>query len=307
MTPPNEPDLQPPVGPSAEPTRPAPPSRWRTPRTTLRAGRLMVAVGVVGMVLAVLGMIIGWMFVGQLASASEDSLDVTLQSLNAVEDTIDLADDVLVSTADGVEALAGTLSAVSGSFDAGTQAIDDVAGLAESVGPSIENATSTVRALEGIGDDIDSVLNALSSIPFGPDYNASRGLGETFAQLADDLEVLPGELNSTASSLTEFTGSAADVQQELDALTMSVESISDDLSDTGALVDQYRSSVVDARAVAVDANDDLDNGVALMRLLLIAGGITLLFGQIVPLWLGRTLIDEAAGLRPDGTEPDTVA
>ena len=93
--------------------------RWRSPQDTRRAGHLMIGVGIAGMLIAVFGMIVGWIFVGQLATASDDSLDVTLQSLDAIDDTIDLADDVLVSTADGITALAGTLTAVSGSFDAG--------------------------------------------------------------------------------------------------------------------------------------------------------------------------------------------
>jgi len=175
----------------------------------------MIGVGIAAMLIAVFGMIVGWIFVGQLATASDDSLDVTLQSLDAIDDTIDLADDVLVSTADGITALAGTLTAVSGSFDAGTQAIDDIAGLATTIGPSLEDAGSTVRTLERIGDDIDSVLGALSNLPLAPDYDPSAGLGDTFGQLADTLEALPGQLESTAVSLTEFTGSADELQQQL--------------------------------------------------------------------------------------------
>jgi methyl-accepting chemotaxis protein len=253
----------------------------------------MIAVGVAGMLIAVFGMIVGWIFVGQLASASNDSLEVTLQSLDAIDDTIDLADDVLVSSAGAVDALAGTLTAVSGSFDAATQAIDDIADLATTFGPSLEDASATVRILEDIGNDIDSVLAAVSSIPLAPDYDPSAGLGETLGQLADTLEELPGQLSATAGSLTEFTGSADELQQQLDDLAGSVRSISDDLGDTGTLVDQYRASVADARALAVDANNDLDNGVILMRILLVLGGIILLLGQIVPLWLGRSLLDDA--------------
>ena len=135
----------------------------------------MIGLGVAGMLIAVFGMIVGWIFVGQLASASDDSLDVTLQSLDAIDDTIDLADDVLVSTAGGINALAGTVIAVSGSFDAATQAIDDIAELAKTVGPSLEDAGSTVRTLEGIGDDIDSVLAALLRFPSPP--TTTRALG----------------------------------------------------------------------------------------------------------------------------------
>jgi methyl-accepting chemotaxis protein len=273
-------------------------SRWRSPTATRRAGTLMIALGVVGALVAMFGTVVGWIFVGQLANASDDSLAVTIQTLDAVDDTIDLADDVLVSTADGITALAGTLTAVSASFDSGTQAIDDIAGLAGTIGPSLENASGTVRTLEKIGGDIDTLLTALSSLPIGPDYNPQAGLGETLGTLADTLDELPGQLEDTATSLTGFTDSAVELQQQLDDLAGSVQSISDDLADTGSIVDQYRKSVADARALALETNSDLSTGVILMRILLVVGGITLLLGQIVPLWLGRSLLDDADAMEP---------
>jgi hypothetical protein len=90
------------------------------------------------------------------------------------------------------------------------------------------------------------------------------------------------------------------LQDELDRFATSVSAISDDLSDTGVLVDQYRASVEDARAVALDTKSDLDTSVVMMRILLVVGGITLLLGQIVPLWLGRSLLDD---LPDDGPSP----
>ena len=265
----------------------------------------MIGVGVAGALIAVFGMVVGWIFVGQLASASDNSLEVTLQTLDAVDDTIDLADEVLVATSDGVAALASTLTAVSASFDTGTQAIDDIAGLAETLGPSLEDASGTVRTLEKIGGDIDALLVALSSLPVGPDYNPQAGLGDTLGTLADTLEQLPGQLDATATSLTEFTGTAGELQQQLDDLATSVQVISDNLSDTGSIVDQYRASVANARALALGANDDLSTGVVLMRILLIVGGITLLLGQVVPLWLGRSLLDDADAMDNDGaTTPE---
>lgn len=253
----------------------------------------MIALGVVGAMVAVFGTVVGWVFVGQLATASDDSLDITIQTLDAVDDTIDLADEVLVSTADAVGALAGTLTAVSTSFSSGTQAITEIARLAETIGPSLEDASTTVRNLEALGGTIDSVLRALSSLPIGPDYEPASDLEETLGQLADTLEELPDQLAGTSESLTDFTDSAGGIQEQLDEFALSVESISTDLGDTGVLVDQYRARVADARALAVDTNDDLDTGVTLVRILLLAGGITLLLGQVVPLWLGRSLLDEA--------------
>lgn len=258
--------------------------RWRSPQDTRRAGRLMIGLGVAGALVAVFGMIVGWVFVGQLADASDDTLEVTLQSLDAVDDTLDLADEVLGSSVEGIDALAASLTAVS---------IDGPIVSARPAMSSIDTAAGTVRRLERIGDDIDSVLGALSNIPFGPDYNPSAGLGDTFGDLADTLEALPDQLASTSGNLTDFTASAGDLQQQLDVLADSVTAISADLADTPELIDQYRQSVADARALAVSTDNDLDTGVVLMRILLVVGGITLLLGQIVPLWLGRSLLDDA--------------
>jgi methyl-accepting chemotaxis protein len=264
---------------------------WRSPRDQRRAGRLMIGLGVVGALVAVFGTIGGWIFVGQIADASDDSLDVTVQALDAVDDTIDLADEVLASTVDAVDALAGTLNAVSASFESGTAAIDDVAALADTLGPSLTDAGATVRTLERVGGQIDDVLSGLSSLPFGPDYDPDDGLGDTFGRLAATLEDLPGQLESTSNSLTDFTENAGTLQGELDRFADSVAAIAADLAGTGDLVEQYRTSVESTRQLAVDTKTDLDLSVVMMRVLLVVGGVTLLLGQIVPLWLGRSLLD----------------
>lgn len=262
----------------------------------------MIGVGVVGAVVAVFGTAVGWVFVGQVASASDDSIEVTIQTLEAVDDTIDLAEQVLVSTADAVDALAGTLRAISASFDTATTAIDEIASLADTLGPSLTDAGETVRTLERIGDQIDDVLGALSNLPIGPDYDPDDGLGDTFGRLAATLEELPGQLESTSTSLTDFTANAGMLRSELDSFATAVGDIALDLSGTGTLVDQYRASVADARVLALDAKDDLDLSVTLVRVLLVFGGVTLLLGQIVPLWLGRSLLDDLAD--NPAVEPD---
>jgi methyl-accepting chemotaxis protein len=277
--------------------------RWRSPDDTRRAGTLMVALGVAGALIAVFGMVVGWVFVGQIATASDDTLDVALQSLDAADSTIDLADGVLAASAEAVDALAATLVALSSSFESGTAAIDDVAALAETIVPSLEDAGSTVRQLEDIGTDIDSVLGALSNLPIGPEYDPTAGLGATFGQLAGTLEALPDQLTSTAGNLNDFTSSAGAVQSEVDRIATSVQSVAVELADTEALIEQYRASVADARALASATNDDLDTGAMLMRILLVAGGVTLLLGQVVPIWLGRSLLDEADRLRVGDDDP----
>jgi len=276
--------------------------RWRSIEAQRRAGRLMVGVGFTGALLAVVGSITAWLFVGELHDATDESLAVTVETLDSIDDTIDLADDVLGSTTDVVAAVAGTLESLSGSFDTATTAIDDVAGLAESLGPSLDEATSTTRTLEEIGAEIDRALVAVSSLPIGPDYDPESGLGETFGRLTAALEPIGENLSTTATSLTEFTDSAGELSERLATLTDSVQGVSADLADSDLLVDQYRARVAEARALAVDTRADLGDDVRLMRLLIAIGGLTLLIGQIVPLWVGRSVLDEVNALAADVTD-----
>lgn len=253
----------------------------------------MIGVGVAGAILAVVGTITAWVFVGELHTATDDTLDITIRTLDSVDDTIDLAADLLVSTQETVDALAATLTAASGSFDAATNAIDEIAAFADVLAPSIDNAVSATQALERAGDNIDSVLTALSSLPIGPDYDPENGLGATFGRLTAALEPIPDQLTTTADSLTEFTSSASGLQAELETLAESVQSVSNDLAGSDVLIDQYRASVDQARQLAVEARDDLAGDVRWMRALIVLGGITLLVGQIVPLWVGRWVLDGA--------------
>jgi len=60
------------------------------------------------------------------------------------------------------------------------------------------------------------MLDAVSSLPVVPSYDSEDGLGATFGRLADTLEELPGQLEATSVSLTDFTDDAGELQAELD-------------------------------------------------------------------------------------------
>jgi len=102
-----------------------------------------------------------------------------------------------------------------------------------------------VRTLERVGGQVDSALDAVSSLPVVPSYDSEDGLGATFGRLADTLEELPGQLDAIAGRLTDFTDNVGELQAELDRFADAVSTIAADLGDTDILVEQYRTSVAD--------------------------------------------------------------
>lgn len=259
----------------------------------LRTGQLMIAVAVVGVVVAVAGTVVGWRLVGDVRAATGDSVVVTLETLDSVEDTIDLSEQVLTSIRSTVATTESTLTAVDDSFTVGGDVIAEVAELTEEVGPSLADAARILRQLEGVGSTIDSVLGGLSRVPLGPDYDPDQALGDTVGQLADTIGRLPERFESTAADLNDFDRSVLDISAQIVELTATVSDVRRSLDEATQLVSDYRANVRDARAVALDARTNLDTDVGLMRVLIVIGGITFAFGQIVPFWLGRQLVSRS--------------
>lgn len=252
----------------------------------------MIAVGAVGVVVALAGTVVAWQLVGNLDDSSRQTIDVTIETIDSIEDSLDLAARVITSTAESVDAAAASLDALDESFESASGVIGEIGDLTTIVGPTLEDAATTLGELEGVGDGIDSILEDLSSIPFGPDYEPERGLGETIGDLATEIGALPEVFEQTSNDLTTFEADLAALQTEVNTLASAVGDVSAELDGSDDIIAGYRTNLADARMVAVTTRNELGSDVGMMRLILLIGGINLAISQIVPFWLGRSLLAE---------------
>ena len=257
--------------------------------TRRRLGTVMILVAVVGVIVAAVGTVVAWRLVGDLNSSSRDSLDATIETLDTVENSIELADSVIVATTATLDTAAATLTAVSASFADASGVIDEIDTLTESVGPALDQTAKTLRQLQGVGSTIDDALEDLDDLPFAPNYDGGAGLGPTIAQLAEDIEPLPVEFASASTELDGFGASITTLTQDVQQLSTDVRIVSAELNGTDVLIASYKSNISDARQAAVEARDGLTGNVGFLRILLVIGGINLAVAQVVPFWLGRAL------------------
>lgn len=264
--------------------------RSRLRLTRRQAGKVMIGVAVVGVIVSVVGTVVGWRLVGQVNRSTRDTLDASIETIDSVESSIDVADDVLEAATDTTETAGSTLDAVATSFDESTGVIASVDELTDIVGPALEDASSTLRTLEGVGNDIDGVLESLSDIPFGPDYDADNGLGATIGSLADTFEALPEEFEETSEELDGFSNSLVELSDEVSQLSSDIDDVTSELAGSDELVELYRENIAEARRVAVETRDGLEGDITAMRLILVIAGLNFAIGQIVPFWVGRELL-----------------
>lgn len=253
----------------------------------------MIAVAAVGVAVALASILVGWRFLGRVNDSTGDSLDVTVDTLDSIGESITVVDEVLDASAGAVETTGSTLHAVVSSFDESAGVIDSIQDLIDTVGPSLDLAADNLRAVEGVANGIDSLLEDLDDLPFAPSYDSDDGLGSTVGRLADDLDALPDEFATTSEELDGFATSLDELSAEIERLSGDVDDVTAELDDRDRLIRRYRTNIADARALAVDTRDGLDDDIGLLRLLLVIGGINFGVGQIVPFWVGRNLVREA--------------
>jgi hypothetical protein len=257
-----------------------------------RVGRLLVTTAAMGLVIALIGIVAAWRLIGDVDTATRDTLDLTIESLDSLRDTLDISDGVLAATSDSLQAVEDNLRVVEPTLADGSQAVSDVSTLSATSEPALRDAVTTLRQLEALGDQIDGVLVGVSSVPFGPDYNPDAGLGPTFGRLATNLEPLPQAFAATTTGLDELSTSLADMQTKVATLTYSVAQVNDQLAGSDQLLTDYRDRVDRARVVAMTSRHDLDRDQTLLRVVVVLAGVVFAAMQLMPLWAGWELLDE---------------
>ncbi|HZB40598.1 MAG TPA: hypothetical protein VE487_06520 [Ilumatobacter sp.] len=256
-----------------------------------RAPTILRSLAVAGVLVAIVGTIVIWVFLGDLEDTTERSLLIGEQATLTLEDTIDVAEQVLDAVDDGLSTVQATLLTLD-------ELLQSTAGLAESTGSlsatlpaSFEDIDAALATVERLGETVDSTLSALSSLPFGPDYEPSVPFPEAVADLRLALEPISADLTRISGELQNFANGSSDLTADIDSLTADVQRTRAALSGTDALLRQYRASTSEAGQLAAETRDQLSGSMTWMRMLLIALALLLALGQFVP-WTLAAVIEE---------------
>jgi methyl-accepting chemotaxis protein len=263
------------------------PPAWMNRRA---AGRLMIAIAVLGFVTAVVGTIVAWQLIGQLGTNVDRSLRIGEQTLVTLDDTIDVADGVVTSVQSGLTTIESTLGTVNESIGDTTELASTTSDLASALPTSLTRVEQALATLEQLGGTIDDVLRGLSSIPFAPDYDPAVPLDDALAGVREGLEPLAGDVRGIAEELDELATGSGDLQGQLGDLADDVASTRRALLGSSALLDQYRASTSQALELARASRDDLETDRTRSRIAAVVLGLTIALGQVVPAWVGRELL-----------------
>jgi hypothetical protein len=260
------------------------------------AARCLRAIAVFGVVTGLVIGVTGWLFLTDLDENLDQSLQIGETASVSVIETIDVAEQLIESLDAGLGTVGATLGAIE-------SALGDTAGIASTTASlsatlpqsfdDIDVALSTVQSLSGT---IDSALNGLSSVPFGPDYDPEVPLPVAIANLRDAFDPIGDDLTRLTTELQTFAEGSDDIGGRVDAVRDDLAATRRALADSSDLLDDYRRTATDAGLLAASSRGDMSRAFALARLAALMLALFVVVAQFVPWWL-------AGFVSPDQVSP----
>lgn len=259
------------------------------PLSPASLSRVFRAIAVLGVLAAVTGVAVGWALLGQTEVVLRESLTLTDDTLEALDASAGVAADSVATLGASLTALRTTAENLDTAFDDGEALMDDLAELVRrDVADSIGAVDDALPGLIQVAGTIDATLSALSTLPFGPDYDPQQSFADSLRTLSVSLDGLPDRLREQANQI-EVTGeSLGAVGEGVGDLVEDLAGFDATLGETTQLLDTYGTTIRDGRELVGQAADDLGRQVLLGRVALLLFALAFASLQVVPLHLAAT-------------------
>ncbi|MEZ5340449.1 MAG: hypothetical protein R2706_03085 [Acidimicrobiales bacterium] len=176
--------------------------------------------------IATSALVVGTVGTGVMAWAMVDSLDDSLSqantSLQAVDQTLEVTETLLIDTADALALLETTLVNVEAATTSSTTAIEDASTLAADVPQNLRDIQTGLAQTQAAAATIDEVTAQLASVPLLGSGIQATNLAPTITALSLNLDPLIVGLDDSSTSLSAVADDAARLSEDLPALRAQV-------------------------------------------------------------------------------------
>lgn len=284
-------------------------------------GIVLLLVGLVGLLISVGGFIISRSVLDGLGASLQTTLSLAEDSLDTVNDTLVLTKTTIDQASTSLDTLAETATNVSVTMNDTQPMLDRVTQSATKEIPtsveSIQEAIPTVAEAAGAIDDTLTVLNSFEldrqifGIPIqfdlGIDYQPTVPLDDTVLSLGQSLEGMPENLRALEGDMVRTSDNLARISGNIESIASDLEAISGTVDEIEPLIEQYIDIVGQTQELITEAQTDLADQLGLLQLAFMALFIWLGLNQIVPLYMGWTLLTGTGTADSRTAEPQAAS
>lgn len=211
-------------------------------------GTMMIIAAIGGLLFSLIGLGMVWYFKPAATETLLADLRLASDTLDTTADGLAIAWQSLNTSTASITALQNSLEATAETIDRTTPLVNTLVGLTRDDLPNAVSAaqTSLVSAQES-ARIIDSVLRALTSIPFVPDdlYSPPIPLHESLQQVAESMQGLPEAFDTIEESLLSAGNNLEVVQVDFRLMAADILEIQTSLEEAQSVVNDYQALVAD--------------------------------------------------------------
>jgi chromosome segregation ATPase len=269
----------------------------------------MLLIGVVGVALSIAGLIVGQQLVDQVAASLETNLDLTLESLDTVHESLRLTQSMVTEVNEGLNTVQLTAENLGQTLEDTRPLLQQISQVAsEEVPESLEALQENMPAMLEVAAAVDDTLSTLNNfridrtilgIPFqydlGIDYDPEVPFAESVAQLERSLDGLPEELRALEEDIDVTDENVQIISGNVTEIADNLSNINESVADIDPLLDDYMATVVEISDSLRESRAMLDDQIRTVRVVLTLVLAWMGLTQIAPLYLGLELIQGRRG------------
>jgi methyl-accepting chemotaxis protein len=256
-----------------------------------------------GLAIAIAGFSLIRQAIDEIGAGLESTMDLTLDSLETVTETLVLTKDTVGQVGNSLETVGQVAGNVSETIRVTEPALDQITIVAtEDVPASLEQLEAALPDVAEAAGAIDSTLRILDSfqlereifgIPIsfdlGIDFNPEESLDEAVLIVGQSLEGVPESLRGLQVSLEATSENLAVIGQNMEVIGEDLEHMNSLVADFEPLIDDYLRLISNTESLIRDTKVKLADQVATAKLLASAVFVWLAIFQIVPFYLAYDL------------------
>lgn len=267
-------------------------------------GIIMLVIGLAGIVLSLTGAVVGRRLIAGIGNTLQANLQLTIQSLDTVNESLTLTRETIREIGIGLETLAVTGERAAGSLEDTRPMVAQISQvLTNDVAGSLETFQQSLPDMVEVARSIDETLTTLSNfridrtilgIPLrydlGIDYDPEVPFAESVEELGASMEGLPEELRVLETHLEVADTNLGEISGDARQLADDLGRINETMDDLAPQLDEFNATLTEFADSARQLRSTLDAQLNTFQTVWVVVMIWLALTQIAPLYLGYELV-----------------
>jgi methyl-accepting chemotaxis protein len=204
-------------------------------------GLFFVVTSLIGLIFSALGIGFLWVIRPRIETGLIDFIDTINLTLDNTHQSLEILDDVIDLTKLNINTLEMTLDNLDGTIVSVSDSLETTAVLVgDDLRQTVLDTQIALTSASTSAELIDNTLLFLAAIPFvGADYQPDVPLHTSLGQVADNLDEIPDSLESMEQTLGDAAEGLDTLNADLKILVNDIQGFEQDLNDAQTVLNEY--------------------------------------------------------------------